>query len=304
MTDVEFLCPACGGKRTCDAATPSIHHQLFRCTTCMHVFVPAATFKADRNRQVQLEYFGESFAAREGFFVAFYERINAGRTARALGRVTGKRLLEIGPGSGAVMARLGRLGSEVQGLDMSPAVARQIERRWGLQVTVGTLAEHVRTVGQKTYDMVVMRHVLEHFTDPYEALKDMHALLKPGGRLYVAVPNMGSWHSRFRGWPGYEPYHVQYFGKQSLAVLLRRSGFQPVRMASYESLTGWTNTVLRSLTKRESTGGDAGQFRDNWKRQTLEIARLMAGWVLSPFRWVQSVLGRGEELVVVAEKVA
>lgn len=304
MESMETCCPVCGGEKMEGVFTANPHYQLFGCETCGHVFVPMAALEEDENQQVQLEYFGEAFAAREGFFVSLYERINARRTARALGHEHGQRVLEIGPGSGAVMAWLAHRGHDVRGLDMSHAVARHIERRWELPVTVEPLDAHVRAVGVGVYNTIVMRHVLEHFTDPYVALQNAQALLKPGGRLLVAVPNMASWHSRFRGWSGYEPYHVHYFNQQSLAFALNRAGFRVASVASYESLTGWANTFLHSVVDQKRSRGCAQASKGGWKRQVLEAVRVATGTLLSPVRWLQSSLGRGEELTAVAEKVA
>ncbi|MFH1635550.1 MAG: class I SAM-dependent methyltransferase [Chloroflexota bacterium] len=297
-------CPLCGGWQVEGVVTANIYHELFGCEACGHVFVPLAALDAEENQKMQLQYFGKAFSARNGLFVCLYERINARRTARALGRERCQRVLEIGPGSGAVMAWFARLGHNISGLDMSPAVARQIECRWGLPVTVASLDAHIRAVGEGVYDVIVMRHVLEHFTDPYEALLNTYALLKPGGRLYVAVPNTASWHKRFQGWSGYQPYHFHYFNHQSLSFALSRAGFRVTGVTSYESLTGWVNTFLYSFVCQKRVGVSAEVSKGGCKRQLLETVRLATGIFLSPVRWFQSLLGRGEELVAVGEKAA
>ena len=149
-----------------------------------------------------------------------------------------------------------------------------------------------------------MRHVLEHFTDPYEALRNTHALLKPGGKLHIAVPNMASWHRHFRGWSGYEPYHVHYFNQKSLSIALCHAGFRVTNIASYESLSGWPNTILHSLLSGKKNEGQIELSNASWKRQVLETIRLVTGCLISPIRWFQSFLGKGEELTLVAEKVS
>lgn len=42
---------------------------------------------------------------------------------------------------------------------------------------------------QASIDTIIARHILEHLTDSITVLKHWHSLLKPGGRLIVAVPN-------------------------------------------------------------------------------------------------------------------
>ena len=39
------------------------------------------------------------------------------------------------------------------------------------------------------YDYIFASHVIEHLIDPHETLKVMHKALKPGGRIFIFVPN-------------------------------------------------------------------------------------------------------------------
>ena len=287
------------------AASPCPYYSLVRCPVCGHIAVSEVEPRV-RNPQLQAQYFGEAFAQRSGAFITFYESINSRRLIPALRLAPHSKVLEVGPGSGSVMADLAAQGHEVIGLDLSQAVASEIGKRLGLRVFVQTLAKHAADNCSECYDAIVMRHVLEHFAEPCAALRDTFGLLKAGGQLYVAVPNMAAWHSRWRGWSGYAPYHLHYFGPESLSAALRRAGFQLTHQSSYESLTGWPNTLFRSIHRK---GCDAetnfSAFESgSWSvaRNALEIARLALGLVLSPLRWLQSALGRGEELVVIALK--
>jgi 2-polyprenyl-3-methyl-5-hydroxy-6-metoxy-1,4-benzoquinol methylase len=66
------------------------------------------------------------------------------------------------------------------------------------------------------FDIVIMRHVLEHFLDPISVLKKVSEILKPNGILYVAVPN-----SKKPTHPLVSHYmrvvHVSYFSELSLS---------------------------------------------------------------------------------------
>ena len=252
---------------------------------------------------LQLQHFGTSFATRDGFFERLYERINVRRTTRALDLADPNRVLEVGPGSGRLMAYLSGLGHDVVGLDLSPTVAKHIEQRWKLRVMVGTLAALNPVPLNGSFDVIIMRHVLEHFLDPAAALRTAYLALRSEGRLYLAVPNMGSWHRGFRGWSGYEPYHLHFFCVESLLAALHRAGFHVSKSATHEPLTGWPNTLARSVwPPQDRKPGDAP--RRGAGRSILELGRFAAGIVLSPLRWYQSLAMRGEELTVVAVKSA
>lgn len=76
-----------------------------------------------------------------------------------------------------------------------------------------------------SYDLVIMRHVLEHFHEPEKVLQKARAVLRENGLLYVAVPD--AMHptkplkSHF-----FRIVHISYFTKHSLTNLLRKSGFE------------------------------------------------------------------------------
>lgn len=55
-----------------------------------------------------------------------------------------------------------------------------------------------------SYDGVICKQVLEHVHSPYLAVKELHRILKPGGRIFVSVPFIAPYHAK----PG--SYHDYY----------------------------------------------------------------------------------------------
>jgi SAM-dependent methyltransferase len=260
---------------------------------------------ANQDDRLQLEFFGTDFAHTSGPFVKLYEEVAARRIYKAL-RLKGIcRVLEIGPGRGALMAYLSVRGHEVIGLDVSPVIAQTIREKYALTVLTESLSAHLNRSNQKRYDAVIMCHVLEHFVEPMKIAKQVFSLLQTGGQLYVAVPNMDSWHSRWAEWPGYAFYHWQYFTRRSLVRWGEQAGLRINYLGSYESLSGWSNTLGRSMFRyrgQTANSGGSAQVVAGWKRHVLEAARLGLGAVLSPIRWAQAWAGKGEELVLIGTK--
>src|SRR5262249_33713376 len=100
----------------------------------------------------------------------------------------GARVLDIGCSTGSLLAALRRHGfGDVRGLDPSPACAASAARVHGVPVDVGTLRRVPPGIG--TFDCVCLTGVLEHVWDVDGAMAAITSLLRPGGTVYVEVPD-------------------------------------------------------------------------------------------------------------------
>jgi len=146
-----------------------------------------------------------------------------------------RRILDVGAGYGHVLHALGARYPDAERVAVEPseACARHLQ---GREITVRTtpVEEALSSLseGGDGLDLVVMSHVLEHLLEPGPTLETLGARLAPGGSLYVEVPNVPPdslldhldhvWAPRFD-----EP-HLTFFGREALAGLLRRLGFEVV----------------------------------------------------------------------------
>lgn len=134
-------------------------------------------------------------------------------------------VLDVGCGNGEFIARLKSCGWDACGIDIDAnAVAKA--RSAGVEAQVGGLELFA---GQsERFDSITMHHVIEHFHDPVAALRDCYRLLKPGGVLWMATPNIDSYgHAHFgKFWRGLEaPRHLVLFNESSLRDAALRVGF-------------------------------------------------------------------------------
>jgi 2-polyprenyl-3-methyl-5-hydroxy-6-metoxy-1,4-benzoquinol methylase len=89
----------------------------------------------------------------------------------------------------------------------------------------------------RRFNVVVMRHVLEHCLDPMTALLNAKSLLKRKGRLIIDVPNalaMGLAHCGVAWEPLDTPRHLQFFTANALQELCSRANLK-VRKVYYGS---------------------------------------------------------------------
>lgn len=302
--DCVWSCSICAGERF----SAWRWEGLVSCGQCGHV----QQFSEERSRTdaaFQEEFFDVRFVDQADFFTRFYEGLTSRRRLRDLrGVVPSGRVLEVGVGRGGLLVALRSAGYTVEGLDISADLSREIQCRYGLTVHRGTLEALAQTHRVAAYDLVIMCHVLEHVELPLAALRAAKRLLRPGGALYVAVPNRLAWSARLPGWTGYQPYHVHYFSASGLRQAIEAAGLQVREEATVEPLTGWFNAIFESLrTRRPNIAPLSRRPAGRAKRGTAwfayNVARIGAGLAVAPFRWLQGRLGGGEELVVVAQTV-
>lgn len=97
-------------------------------------------------------------------------------------------------------------------------------------------------------DAVTLWHVFEHLYHPQRALEHAAAILKPGGFLFLAIPDLRSPEPRLFGkyWIGWDPpRHIATYSRRGLETLLGRAGFQLVGTVP-DAYTG--EVVLLSVT--------------------------------------------------------
>ena len=86
--------------------------------------------------------------------------------------------------------------------------------------------------GDESFDAIVMIETVEHLLDPAETLRQAYRLLRPGGAIWIAVPNLPSIMLPLLGvdWSVLSPVeHLYYFTEQTLSQMLRNIGFCSVQ---------------------------------------------------------------------------
>ena len=296
----ELVCPCCA----CVEFVP-FRMQLKECIHCS-LIVSERIVEPGINERMDEEWFNVDSVSESSFWVQIFERWNNKRTLSDLGKtqVAGKRLLEIGVGSGSFLAAARSSGYIVHGCDLSSAVCKNVVTNYGIEMHQGYIEN--MPVAHK-FDVIVMRHVLEHVPTPIPFLAQAARLLGEGGVLYLAVPNVASWETILSGWVSYEPYHLTYFSPQTLAYLLNHTVFEIEKMKTHESFSGWTLSILRTLLRINvgtisTTGGSSNVRRPRLGiiEHSYRLFLSIVGFVSLPLRLLQVYLGYGDEIVCVS----
>jgi 2-polyprenyl-3-methyl-5-hydroxy-6-metoxy-1,4-benzoquinol methylase len=159
----------------------------------------------------------------------------------------GARVLDLGCGRGVILGPLADRGFEVHGLEISAEAARGADPRAEIRI-----ASSLSDAGYETafFDEVVIWHVLEHVDDPRGTLEEVARILRPGGRLIVAVPNFSSAQARWTGAAWFHldlPRHLYHFPLAALEELLQSVGFTITSVYHFslrQNPFGWIQSVL------------------------------------------------------------
>ena len=106
--------------------------------------------------------------------------------------VVGKTALEVGCGLGFFSQRLAERGAIVTACDLGPELVRRTRQRVGCMAVVGDALTLEQQFGPNSFDLVVSSECIEHTPDPDAALRQMIAVVRPGGYLSVSTPNVWS----------------------------------------------------------------------------------------------------------------
>ncbi|MFO1054237.1 MAG: class I SAM-dependent methyltransferase [Planctomycetota bacterium] len=143
------------------------------------------------------------------------------------------RILMIGCGDGLELRVASSLGWKPEGYDVDPTTTAEVARTCGVPVHCGAFPP--ASLPRGAYDAVFMDQVIEHPKDPALYLRTAHDLLRPGGALFLGLPNVGSLSNRIKtmaGRLGLRPgkrgrhyatkHHIFYYEPRVMTRLLQR----------------------------------------------------------------------------------
>jgi 2-polyprenyl-3-methyl-5-hydroxy-6-metoxy-1,4-benzoquinol methylase len=210
---------------------------LVRCRRCGLVYVdprPVAE-EADYEEEFFLHEYKDVYGVD---YIA--DRDNITRLARgrldAIERYRqGGKLLDVGCAAGFLLDEARRRGWKPRGVEISRFASEYA--RWALNLDVFTGSLDAAELPEQEFDVVVLYFVLEHLRDPLALLQEICRILKPGGLLSVAVPNIAGLYFRLNkeAWIAERVCHQSHFyefSPRTLRRILARAGMRVVALTS------------------------------------------------------------------------
>ncbi len=223
---VPRACPTCGA----DAPSPELdkdHMRIVRCTACDLVYV-SPTFDEAHYREVYASREYQDIVRDLGIKSHEYrvQRFGVERVdimARHV-RADRPRYLDVGCSTGFVVEAARDRGWEAIGSDLNPS-AIDYGRGRGLDLRAVGLED--LDIPAASLDAISLFDVLEHLFEPVRTLRACARLLKPGGIVFLYVPNYDSASRLLMGkdahfiWP---THHLNYYTPVTIRDLMEREG--------------------------------------------------------------------------------
>jgi len=210
-------CPVCGGKT--ELANAVTRFSVVKCTACGH----AAASRMPRDEELQALYDGLVYwhkdkghggirSLTEGNWEDWLApRLDSIYKLAGFADTPPKRVLEIGCSEGRILYELKLRGHEVLGYECNEQVAALASNTFSIPIAGEAFA--APKVAGRSFDLVLAYHILEHVADIVAMVRDIAAVMKPGGKAVIEVPIETVYDN---------PDHVHFFTCQSIRLLLGR----------------------------------------------------------------------------------
>lgn len=202
--------------------------------------------------------------------------------ARRYGR-HGSRLLEVGSGMGHLVGQLEDTFTTF-GMDLNHWAVKQSKSVIKTS-SLETASAQELPFADNSFNVVIIKHIVEHLPDPAKALREIARVTEPGGTLILATPNLGSLLKPWKGdkWIGYQdPTHISLKPPEEWLDLIRAANFSLRKVFS----DGFWDVPYIPLIPKQIQKLFFG---------SLGGLQAISGFVFLPMRW-------GESIIVIARK--
>lgn len=169
------------------------------------------------------------------------------------------RLLDIGCADGLFLSLAASRAWDVTGVEISRELSSQAKHNYGITVHRGTL--FTADFPGESFDVVALIHSLEHSPEPRSIVREVSRIIKPGGYIYIAVPNLDEKTHKaisFLPLPSRAkhrilkvaggicpPDHLCTFSRSTLIGLLEENGFQVREYVYINRIRPWFMSSLK-----------------------------------------------------------
>jgi 2-polyprenyl-3-methyl-5-hydroxy-6-metoxy-1,4-benzoquinol methylase len=264
-------CPLCGGAVAVTErfGAPALD----RCERCGSCFAREGHVDALRSYATN-----EYLARNEEQFHAAQRRYEARVRLRWVhSHLQPGTLLDVGAAAGFFVEAARAAGWSARGIEPSPTLAAFARERLGVPVETAFVED---APAAESADAACLWHVLEHAEDPIAMLGAVVANVRPGGLVFLEVPNIASPVARGLGrrWPALAAReHLTHFTPGGLRGALEQAGLVPLELYTiprwrYRRPRAWVWPRTLASVTRDCVLAHRIVRRDEWRGDLLRAA--------------------------------
>lgn len=205
---------------------------VFECSHCGLLFTVPRPSPDIIGRYYQSEEYYSHQQNKKGFIPRVYEAVKSlnvkNKVKMTIQGLPPGRILDIGCGVGDFLCQVKQKNWDVVGIEPSDDAKDIAEARLGFRPLSPTES---KTLPDASFDVITLWHVLEHIDDLKFQTSEIMRLLKPNGRLIIALPNFQSFDCQYykEKWAAWDvPRHLNHFSPDTLRSIIVSLGFVPL----------------------------------------------------------------------------
>jgi len=181
---------------------------------------------------------------------------------------TGK-LLDIGSGTGAFLSEMKKHGWETIGLEPDADARNVAQKIYNIHLAD---SDQLYQLPANHFDVITLWHVLEHVHELSKYIQQIKTILRPNGKLFIAVPNYRASDASVyqEHWAAYDvPRHLYHFSPRSMELLMEKHG---LKILQYKPM--WYDSFYVSLLSSKYKNGKTNWLAACWNGLRSNLAAM------------------------------
>ena len=272
---VDFNCNLCGHQQGHTIPFRYAFKDRFlwgvACDKCELVSIWPRPSAAEIEEMYADDYFTGSDKQTHHMETSYLEILGSGDYQQGIDEMkkycTSGNILDVGCATGNFIYLLSKNGYQVKGIELSAFAAEFGRKNFGIEIINKPFSFNLlnQELPENYFDVVMMNDVLEHFTNPTEAMELTYKILKPGGVALIQLPGTLNLISSKLAFIFYRligsqktmripPYHLTEFNSKTATKMFEKCGFS------------------KTIIKEEIKAPNTITLRGNWLENTVKLS--------------------------------
>ncbi len=247
--NVKFKCNLCGGE---DGKTIPFRYAFkdrflwgVSCNSCSLVSIWPRPSDEEIKEMYEDDYFTSDDKQTHHMEVSYLEILSKGDYQEGIQQIKkyceSGNILDVGCATGNFIYVLSKNGYNVKGIELSTFAAEFGRKNFGINIINKPYSVDLinKELDENYFDVIMMGDVLEHFTNPTEAMELTYKILKPGGVALIQLPGTLNLISSRIAFFIYKligsqktmyipPYHLTEFNAKTARTMFEKCGFKKI----------------------------------------------------------------------------